>query len=97
MTDDVTEAEFDAMVKATGHTCPPWCHRCPLMPNNGVMPRCMGSVLATDERDLGRCCCPRPKRDTAGGRVASLEARVAELERRLEGGQVVVTAAKERP
>ena len=39
--------------------CPPWCHRCPKMPNNEVMPQCMGTINGPNPNDLSRCTCKR--------------------------------------
>jgi hypothetical protein len=70
---DITEAEFDQLVKRTGHRCPKYCHRCPLMPDKSVMPYCMGTINGTDEHSLSRCVCDRAKVRAAaaiGRRVA---------------------------
>lgn len=38
------------------HDCPDFCHQCPLM-GGGIMPMCMGTIMADDDLDLSLCCC----------------------------------------
>jgi hypothetical protein len=87
MRPETTDAEFRELVRRTGHTCPPWCHRCPLMPDREVMPMCYGSIHNPNPKNLDRCNCPRPERGKRGpadeDRIGRLEKKVAELERKL--------------
>lgn len=70
------------------HRCPPTCHRCPDL-NDDVMPGCMGTAANQGSPQTARlltwCTCKTalPTDANAAALVATLTARVDELERRL--------------
>ena len=83
---ELSEDEFRELQRRTGHRCPPWCHRCPLMQDRDVMPFCWGSVNNPNPRSLDRCCCTKPKKGSPLEiRVEQLERQVAELLQLLKG------------
>lgn len=50
--------DFGRVVHPRTSPCPPWCHLCPHMPRNAVLPYCFGSVTGhQDEYDLTACTC----------------------------------------
>lgn len=67
------------------HRCPPTCHRCPHL-NDDVMPGCMGTAaMSTEPRSLFWCTCSAalPTDASPAALIATLTARVDELEQRL--------------
>lgn len=71
---------------ASRHKCPPWCHRCQLMPNKGIMPACHGT--ANSPSDLKNCTCTRRSKkqlvEPLADRIKVLEAQFQTLQDRFQ-------------